>query len=904
MTDKKISIAELRKMRAASNGTDSSPQSEDKSVTTSDKKSVFVNRSEAQKAELAKQHANNNSQVVSDKINNHETASKIESEKDPQQKNSVQINDNPRESSYNYGVEKQAQVTHHIHQNNENYQAESAYGYDKYSQASPKKNIFEDEINIMDYLEIAYRYKFMILLITIALILAAYVYSINQTPIYKSSTKLLINNDLIELKIINQKPVFKEQMKLNEWIQIIESSDVAQIVSKLMEGKVAPGAIRGSIECTSQRDSERILTLTSSHPNPNIAAEIANTYYLAVNDHDMSLRNDNYAKTIRYLEEQLAKNNNNLDSLNAEIEKVYAQHNYKGYSGDLEDNFKRLSSFKDILSNTEVELESENANIRALKSRLKEEDSEYTTETTYSEPLKMKLLNLEVDLARALTSYGDNHPKVIGIKQNITNITNLIEEGAEQNIQLKSVGNNPLKQQILSDLIKSETKVISLNQRKIALARVIDAMELNPEVTSILNDFHRRKNAMNAIIINLQSQLSEMRLSSSVDSHRIVQLEQAVVPSKPSNNKMKLNLLIGVILGLGLGFGLAMLLNMFDNKIRNVKTLVNNYPNIPIVGTVPRLDFSPMELDVLTQKDTKDNNLLKDSILAIFNEIALNFKYLIMNKEHNLVGIISSVKGEGKSTISNYLAVALARNNTKVLLVDADFYNPRVSRYYDFHRVPGFSEVVTEQIDLEDAIIQTRFENLSILPSGKLPPSVNKLYHSDKFGDYIKAIKACADIVIIDTPAYMYFPETSVLVSHLDYNLLTAKINITTLKSINRVFKKLNMINSNCSGFIANGVLNDIFDTAYYDYYSYGYEYYYYTLEDGSKKKKKRIKTKPDDYHEENSLDSPSMKGLPTKKTYKNVKKKGVFSKTKDAVKEFLGLSDYIDIEDDDYEES
>ncbi len=903
MADKKISIAELRKMRAASNNSDAPKRSEEEKAVETEKKSVFVNRSEKKELE----NINSKPILASKDIQEEDHLSKDSLPNDNLQTKENEDYSQIEVGSYGSSYDKKEDVQNPSPENKlnqENNPPEPSYGYSNYAQQK-QKNIFEDEINILDYLEIAYRYKFMIILITIALILAAYLYSINQTPIYKTSTKLLINNEIMELKVINQKPVLKEQMKLSTWIQIIKSSDVASLVSKYLDGAVSPGVVKGAIDCSTERDEERIINLTATHTNPNLAARIANNYYHALNDYDMSIRNDSYAQTIRYLEEQLNKNNNDLDSLNAAIEKVYRNHNYKNFSGDIEENFKRLSSFKDILSNTEVELEAENANIRALKSRLKEEDSEYTTETTYSEPLKMRLLNLEVDLARALTSYGDNHPKVIGIKQNIANITNLIEEGAEQNIQLKSVGNNPLKQQILSDLIKSETKVISLSQRKLALAKIIKSMELDPEIASLLSDLHRQKDALNSIIINLQSQLSEMRLSSSIDAYRIVQLEQAVVPSKPSNNKMKLNLLIGTILGLGLGFGLAMLLNMFDNKIRNVKELVKSYPNIPIVGTVPKLNFSPMELDILTQKDAKENNHLKENVLAIFNEIALNFKYLIMNKEHNLIGIISSIKGEGKSTISNYLAIALARNNTKVLLVDADFYNPRVSRYYDFYRLPGFSEVVTEQVNLEDAIIETRFENLFVLPSGKLPPSVNKLYHSDKFPDYLKEIKKFADIVIIDTPAYMYFPETSILINHLDYSLLTLKMNVTTHKSINRVFKKLSIINTACSGFIANGVINDIFDSAYYDYYSYSYEYYYYTLEDGSKKKKKRAKLKNNyEEYDESSLESKKSNGLATDNNKVSIIKKNKFEKVIDSIKGFLGLSDYIDIEDDDYDES
>lgn len=912
MIDKKVSIAELRKMRASSDNSDSTTPSDNKNTKPSEKQSVFVNRglskdtkpTNLQKADIDSDKVGNKNIDTKENLtdNNIQSSNRALKPKEEEVLKSLGSYGVPQDNRENNST-SQPKIRYNK-EIREDYTGNSAYAEQNNVQQTPQKNIFEDEINILDYLEIAYRYKFMILLITVALILAAYVYSINQTPIYKASTKLLINNDIMELKVINQKPVLKEQMKLSTWMQIIKSSDVATRVSKYLDGSVSPGAIKNSIDCSTERDEERIINLTASHTDPNLVTQIANNYYHAVNDYDMSIRNDSYAKTIRYIEEQLNRNSRDLDSLNVGIEKVYRDHNYKNFSGDIEENFKRLSSFKDILSTAEVELEAENANITALKTRLKEEDSEYTTETTYSEPLKMRLLNLEVDLARALTSYGEDHPKVIGLKHNIANMTKLIEEGAEQNVQLKSIGNNPLKQQILSDLIKSETKVISLSQRKLALTRIIKSMELDPEVASILNDLHRQKDALSNIIINLQSQLSEMRLSSSIDVYRIVQLEQAHIPTKPSNNKMKLNLLIGTILGLGLGFGLSMLLNMFDNKIRNVKSLVNNFPHIPIIGTVPKLNFSPMELDILTQKDSVENNQLKDTILNIFNEIALNFKYLIMNKEHNLIGIISSVKGEGKSTISNYLAIALARNNTKILLVDADFYNPRVSRFYGYKGLPGFSEVVTEQIELNDAIVETRFENLFILPSGKRPPSVNKLYHSDKFPSYIKAIKDFADIVIIDTPAYMYFPETSILINHLDYSLLTVKMELTTIKSINRVFKKLDIINTNCSGFIANSIVKDIFDSAYYDYYSYGYEYYYYTLEDGSRKKKKRVKSKPE-YEEDNSFEHKTRKSssLSVKRSSNSPFKKGKFGKIVGTVKEFLGVSDYIDIEDDEFDE-
>jgi len=726
----------------------------------------------------------------------------------------------------------------------------------------PNKSVFEDEINLMDYVEIAYRHKIIIILFTIAAILAAYTYSIYQIPYYKSYTKIFIKEELMELRVVNQKPVFKDQLKLSTWIEIIKSTDVASRVSRLMDDQISPGQAKGSISCSTERDEEHIITITATDINPQMATSIANTYYRAISDYDLSLRTDSYARTISYLEKQIDRKNDDLDSLTFQIKSLYRNNKSGNFNSDIEDNFKRLNKFKDMLTTAEVELESETANKTVLEQKLKEEGSSYITETTYSEPLKMRLLNLEVDLARALTKYGENHPKVLGIKTNISNINTLIEEGAEKNIQLKSIGQNPLKQQLLQDLIKSETTVISLKQKRLALKKIIKEMELTPKDTSQLKKLQRQIDALNKTIINLQTQLNEMRLNESVETNRILQLEEARVSNTPTNSKMKLNLLIGAILGMGLGFGLAFLLNTMDNKIKNVRDLANQFPETPIIGTIPLLDFSPLDLDVLSYKETEEESLHKEHLHTMFNEIALNFKYLILNNERNIIGIISSIKGEGKSTITNFLAIALARNNTKVLLIDADFYNPQISKYYHLREKVGFSEVLSEQASLTDAIVKTRLDNLYVLPTGKKPPSVSHLYHSDNFNKYIHEIKSFAGLVIIDTPATMYFPETSILINHLDCTLIAVKIGVTLSRNIKRLQKKLEMLDSCSSGFIANAVKNDIFDSTYKDYYSYGYDYYYYYKDGDDENHKERRKSRNSGYKHKKK--HPALKKVKT----------------------------------------
>ncbi len=689
--------------------------------------------------------------------------------------------------------------------------------------SNPNEN---SEPSLIEYLEVAYRNKWIILAFTILGLVGAYVYHSRQIPVYKTSTRILIQEDSIELKVINNKPIVKNSMDIATWVEIVYSSDVAKLVAENLNGRVSQRAARGMIRCSSSSTNESILVISSTSLDPVLATDVANSYFTALKDYDSYVRRKNLTKTIDYLETQIRAKTDDLDSLNVLTKSLYSRNDFRNYGENLDDNLKRLNSFKGTLTSIEVDLEAEESNIKVLSNKLNEEDSTYVTETTYSEPLKIKLMNLEVELARALTIYGENHPKVIGLKKNITNVRTLISEGVEESIQMRSVGQNPLKQQILKKLVESQTKAISLKQKRNALRKIIDDMELSPEENSILKSKQREQNALILTITNLQNQLNNVRLSANVDLNRIVQLEEATVPKNHLGGKLFMALLNGFAFGLALSVALVFLLTRFDNKISSIKKLLQVYPNIPVIGTIPKFKFNPLKLDAQTAKKTDDEVHNQELVRSVFNEIALNFRYLILNKRNNAIAVVSSLKGEGKSTITNYLAIALANNNTKTLLVDADFYNPQISRYYKQTKAFGFSEVLTEQMAIHEVIQKTRIDNLMILPTGKCPPSVAHLYHSERFKDIINDLKTVCDIIIIDTPAAMYFPETSVLVNEMDCVLLTSKMGFTTSISCKKLLKKIQILDTKIGGVIANSMLKEVFDKTYQDYYHYSYYYY------------------------------------------------------------------------------
>jgi len=630
----------------------------------------------------------------------------------------------------------------------------------------------------------------------------------------------------MELQIINNKPMFKQSFDLNTWMQIIKSSDISNRASDYLGNRIPPAQISNSISSSTERDEEHIISISAESTNKAETAEIANAVFHAIVDYDNYARSSGFSNSLTYLESQVKLKQAEIDELETQIAGFYSKHNILKFTDDLEANLGKVDKFREMLTTAQVELGSVKANIKDIKSKLESEDNDIVAQTTYSEPLKIRLMNLEVDLARALTKYSDQHPKIIAVQQNIENVKQLIIDGAGERIQLKNMTTNPIRQQLITDLITKQGSAIALEQKVKALTEIIKNSDIPPEYRGELSRFLRDKNSISAIVQNIQNQMSDIKLSANIESNRIYQLQEASEPIDPINNKKKMNMMIGVVFGFGLGIGAALLLHSMDNRIKSIKDFTNKF-NLPLIGTVPELHFSP--LDILNINLKAENiGIIND----VFKHICLNFRYLILDRNNKAFAIASPTKGEGKSAISLNMAQALANDHQKVILIDTDFHIPRISRTINKNNEQaGLSEILSGQIEIDDCIQKIEPNNFDFIPSGKKPPNIPRMINSKAFKDFIREMKSRYDIVLFDTPATLLVTETSYLYSHLDGVILTVKILKTNYSDVRKMIRRMITTNTEILGAIVNGSRNSIFDKEFGEYGSYYYKnkYSYYT---------------------------------------------------------------------------
>jgi len=192
-------------------------------------------------------------------------------------------------------------------------------------------------------------------------------------------------------------------------------------------------------------------------------------------------------------------------------------------------------------------------------------------------------------------------------------------------------------------------------------------------------------------------------------------------------------------------------------------------------------------------------------------------------KNSNLIMITSSNPNEGKTFISINLALSIALEQDKtVLLIDADVLRPSINRELEFGMKEGLIEyLVSDVTSLSEIIYSTSINNFKIIPAGKSHSLTNELLASDRMEALAKEL---ADrypdrIVIFDCPPILGVTETPVLANLMGQALVVVEESKTKLDDITRATSQLN--EDLAIGLVINKTLKPTKDT--YGYYGYGY---------------------------------------------------------------------------------
>ena len=201
-----------------------------------------------------------------------------------------------------------------------------------------------------------------------------------------------------------------------------------------------------------------------------------------------------------------------------------------------------------------------------------------------------------------------------------------------------------------------------------------------------------------------------------------------------------------------------------------------------------------------------------------------------------VVGVTSSVQGEGKSTTSINLSYMLAQDGKRVCLVEGDMRAPTLSNRLKLRRTKGLSHILAGLQTDTSVVTKTELHpNLNVIPAGEMPPNPAELLGSERMVRMTELLSDMFDFVIIDLPPITVVADALAVSGVLDGMIVVVENGSTTKRELNDAMQRLDMIHDKILGFVVTHADGAGGRYGYKKKYGYGYGYGY-----GHKKKSEK----------------------------------------------------------------
>ena len=378
--------------------------------------------------------------------------------------------------------------------------------------------------------------------------------------------------------------------------------------------------------------------------------------------------------------------------------------------------------------------------------------------------------------------------------------------------------NGPATLQPVIDFLKLDETPFSLSKRVTATAP-LDTVLITLKVTD--ESAVTAAKIANAVARQFSITVSSLEISQSgtgTSPVKVSTVKSAVTPTSPSSPKKALNLALGILLGLGLGLALSIIRQIFDTSIKTEEDLLG----LTLLAAIP-FDKEAETKPLLTQLGRYASRA------ESYRQLRTNLQFVRPDKPARVIAVTSAMPGEGKTTTSINIAMAMRQAGSKVALVEADLRRPRIHEYLKTPKYEtGLSELLsgikpTKTFDQIDSFLTEADGGLKVLSSGAIPPNPAELLNSDAMSSLLSILKDHFDYVIIDCPPLLPITDGALIAAKSDGVLLVVRAASTKTAQFKGSIEALTSVGASILGVELNMVPQNR------SYYDYGYKYGYYS---------------------------------------------------------------------------
>lgn len=506
--------------------------------------------------------------------------------------------------------------------------------------------------------------------------------------------------------------------------------------------------------------------------------------------------------------------------------KVYNQ--YEGQASKLQTELDQNSSDRlrfEALSENLIKAQSNGESIEDLVVNTIQDMNEgqlggYTT-------THHKYLDLKVKEKEMMGEFGNDHPQLTNVRQQIVMVDNMRKEQLLSALRSTAgVSEEADFFTVVTNYIANKIRFFDSHEKQLAQA----ILESKLESLKITKDCERlsmllaERELMASRSFAMQDKAQEYDVLSGFQWQDVRVIDPASNAEQVAPD-LAICSAAGALLGALAGFIFGAFKEMAEKTFRSTEDVskqlgVDVVAQVSSFGTRSRdINFKNFAGDLVTIHGPQSQPA--ESFKALRTSLFFKAK---QEPDLKVIQITSPTPGDGKSTVAANLAVVMAQSGRKVLLIDCDLRRQTQHIRFGVGNHVGVTSVISGESHLEQAIQETELNNLSILTSGPNCSNPAEILTTDDFSLLMSEARRRFDFVIIDTPPVLPVTDPAIISNHADVLFMPIRIRKGVQIKSQKAIEILALIGQRVDGIIINGLTRR--EASSYSYGGYGYKVY------------------------------------------------------------------------------
>lgn len=703
----------------------------------------------------------------------------------------------------------------------------------------------EKEFSFEDYLYILNRRKWIIIVIVITVLVAGYFYTNSKERIYASTCEIYANSD-------SQGKTFASQ----ELMMIAGMGNVSAVSQEMIAKSISnPDSLQDAfdqltpeekekgfknhitpsfIQVTEFKAGTRIFDIKVKSYDPKVASKFANLLAKVYFKGESAVYNDYSDKTKVQIIKEMEKIRGQLDTAREQLVALKQKTGIYSIETDISSKITGKYNTEDELRKLNIELHTLETSYNETKNQLNKIPKKIKTDTTQNvsaaQAIVARIDELSSEKAALLQKYTPSSPEVKEIENKINfekNKLNNSSKDKDYTFDTYTLTDNPQIEVLKNKLTDLEIEIAS---KKNTISKTKEFLDLNenniqkiPDQESEYIKLTEYTDMLKENLSVLQSNYYTLSFNTSNDYNIGRVISSAIPISTPVEPNIPKNMIIFLIVGLVIGGFAALVTDELDNIIYDNSSM-RKITTLPCLSRIPMINTGEkLQIGKLTGHSNflEAFRIFRNNIML--TELQSEYHGIDKNKIFAVTG--PDVK-QGKSTVAANLAIAVALDGNKVLLIDADLRKPNVAKFFNVPNDVGYTTLVKGITTLEESIKPSNVDGLDLLTSGPLPPNPTEFLNSDENRQWVQKLQNEYDVIIYDTSPCSFISDAQIVTTFVDAVVMVITVKSTRIPTVRTAIEQLNLVKAPLIGYVLNKVQAEKHGREYY------YNYYYYASDD------------------------------------------------------------------------